>query len=77
MTLLETLAKDGVLTLNPAGRQGDSDVVGTVSATWFAENFPDLAQAETPLSESNYEKLKSIDEFWKKNAERWRSEGLI
>ncbi len=77
MMLLDVLSKDGAISLVPAGMQGDLPCAGEVSEKWFAMNFPKIANAQVPLELNVFEELKNIDYFWKQNAERWRTEGLI
>ncbi len=79
MNLVDTLPKDGdeQIIFSPAGKINDTEVAGTVNPEWFGNSFPDLANAETPLTEEQFSQLCAIDWTWKANAERWRSENLI
>ena len=77
MTLLECIVEDGIIILDPAGKQNGQHLTGGVSPEWFVQNYPDLATATLPLTQEHFEKLKNIDKYWTQNAERWRSEGLI
>lgn len=79
MTLLEALPKnnDGQIVLSPAGEQDGKPLEGTVDPNWFETVFPTLANAEVPLSDENFQALRSIDMFWTANADKWRDAGLI
>ena len=79
MTLLDKLprSENGEIILSPGGKVDGTPVNTTVSPVWFSENFPDLATAELPLTEDLFQRLRGIDPYWRQNAERWRSEGLI
>ena len=76
--LVEKLTKGkDYIVLSPGGTLGGEEVDTTVSGKWLQENFPDLARESTPLDDDSFERLKSIDKYWKVNAERWRNEGLL
>jgi len=78
MTLLEALPKrEGMILLEPGAEVNGGAIAGLVDPAWFEEHFPSLAGASVPLSDTQYEQLRSIDRFWQQNAERWRAEGRI
>jgi len=79
MTLIDVLPKDsmGQIILSPGGTVDNQEVDGYVSPEWFQNNFPALADATAPLSDADFIALKSIDDFWSINADRWRAQGLI
>ena len=78
MRLVDILSDGrGLIHLSPCG-----DIEGAlqechVDIEWFMDTFPKLAVAICPLDNDSFMRLKSIDEYWCQNAERWRSEGLI
>jgi hypothetical protein len=74
-TLVDVLPKndDGRIIFSPAGKSGDTYIDGSVGVEWFKNVFTNLANATAnPLTQTNYEALKSIDMFWKINAINWR-----
>ena len=76
--MLDKLTNEhGEIELSPGGKEGDNFIDATVLAGWFVANYPELAEAELPLSENDFQNLCGIDNYWKTNAERWRSEGRI
>ncbi len=80
MTLIDVLPKDwrGQIILSPGGETVDGTFInGTVDPDWFNVNFPNLANATTPLSESDFADLKAIDKYWSTNADKWIEDGLI
>lgn len=79
MTLIDKLPKneEGQIILSPGGSINGKPVDGVVEPTWFSENFPEIANAEVPLGDKEYQALRGIGDFWRQNAERWRAEGLI
>lgn len=76
MKLIDALPRNQMdkILLKPADSKGNE---GTVDEEWFESKFATLSNAEVPLSDSNFNKLKSIDRFWEENAKKWRSKGLI
>jgi len=79
MVLINALPKDkeGNIVMSPVGKINNKYVDGTVSVDWFKVTFSDLANEDVPLSAEGYERLKSIDDYWKQNAEKWRATGII
>ena len=77
MTLLEAITTGSSIILSPAGSDNGQLIVGEADPVWFADAFPELAQAPVPLADGQYAQLCAIDRFWAQNAERWRAEGRI
>lgn len=78
MTLIDVLPKEfGKIVLSPGGSINGENIDAHVDQQWFINNFPEIANAEVPLTDEQLQKLKNIDVYWKQNAERWRLEGLI
>jgi len=48
-----------------------------VRVEWFKTVFPDIANGPLPLSQTRYEALKAIGDFWKITAINWRKNGVI
>lgn len=83
-TLIEALntynLDDGreVFDLKPAGYSEIGNYTdGYVSAEWFKNVFPNVANAEIPLSQDEYQALKNIGDCWEINAINWRKDSTI
>jgi hypothetical protein len=71
MILIEVFPKDfdGQIIFSPSGKIGDELIDGTVNPEWFSNAFPDLALANVPLSDEQFQQLCGIDWTKKANAE--------
>jgi len=82
-TFIETLPKytnemgEEVFKLSPGAEADGQFSDGYVRVEWFKVPFTDIANGPLPLSQTRYEALKAIGDFWKINAINWRKDGVI
>jgi len=79
MKLVDALEKNnrGKIVLPVAGSLDGQPVAGEVNPEWLTANYPDIANAEVPLSAESYAALQGIDEFWSESAAIWRQQSII
>jgi len=79
MKFVDALPKNnrGKIILPVAGSNDGQPVEGEVAPEWLATNYPDIANAEVPLSAEPFAALQGIDEFWSESAALWREQGFI
>ncbi|AKA61470.1 hypothetical protein CPT_Stahl42 [Bacillus phage Stahl] len=82
-TFIEAMPKemsmfDGeIFPLIPGGENNGIYLDGYTRVEWFKNVFPDIANAELPLTREIYDQLKAIGEVWLMNAAQWRKNDII
>jgi|GEM_PF-2794315 len=79
MKLADVLPKNnrGNIIMPVAGSIDSQPVEGEVAQAWLESQYPDIANAEVPLSAESYAALQGIDKFWAESAALWRQQGII